>query len=104
VIEPRPSANRRGGERGTSGPVPAPRSARVQRPHEAGGLGPAVGRKLRPRFALTSLLAENLYLEPSVAFRLNGPGDAVTFGLSLPSPSVCDAKNHGNPLPDAFQN
>ena len=36
------------------------------------------------RFALTSLLAENLYLEPSVAFRLNGPGDAGTFGLSLP--------------------
>ena len=36
------------------------------------------------RFALTSLLAKNLYLEASVAFRLNGPGDAVTFGLSLP--------------------
>ena len=37
------------------------------------------------RFALTSLLAKNLYLEASVAFRLNGPGDAVTFGLSLPN-------------------
>jgi hypothetical protein len=36
------------------------------------------------RFSLTSLLHENLYIEPSVSFRLNGPGSAMTFGLSLP--------------------
>ena len=36
------------------------------------------------RFSLTSLLGENLYVEPSVAFRLNDPGSAMTFGLSLP--------------------
>ena len=44
-----------------------------------------------PRLPGTSLLAKNLYLEASVAFRLNGPGDAVTFGLSLPY-TVCDAE------------
>jgi hypothetical protein len=36
------------------------------------------------RLALTALLAENLFIEPSVAFRLNGPADAFTLGLSLP--------------------
>ena len=28
--------------------------------------------------------AERLYFEPFVSFRLNGPGDAVMFGLNLP--------------------
>lgn len=35
------------------------------------------------RFALTSLLTEQLSLEPSVAFSLN-EGSAVTLGLSIP--------------------
>jgi hypothetical protein len=36
------------------------------------------------RFALTGLLAEALYVEPSIAFGLDGPDDRVRFGLSLP--------------------
>jgi hypothetical protein len=34
--------------------------------------------------ALTWALAENLFVEPSVSFQLNGPEDAVAFGLSIP--------------------
>ncbi len=33
---------------------------------------------------LTSLLTENLYIEPTVSFGLNGPGNSVVFGVSLP--------------------
>jgi hypothetical protein len=36
------------------------------------------------QFGLTSWLAEGLYLEPTVGFRLNGPGDAFFIGLTLP--------------------
>jgi hypothetical protein len=36
------------------------------------------------RSFLTTLLTETLYGEPSVSFRLSGPGKAVIFGLSLP--------------------
>jgi hypothetical protein len=36
------------------------------------------------RFGLTQRLRENLFVEPSVAFSLDGPGDFVTFGLRLP--------------------
>lgn len=36
------------------------------------------------RLALTSLLGENLYVEPSVTVGLNGPDDLVAFGLSIP--------------------
>lgn len=34
--------------------------------------------------ALTWALAENLFVEPSVSFQLNGPADAFAFGLSIP--------------------
>ncbi len=36
------------------------------------------------QFGLTSWLAKGLYIEPSVAFNLNGPGDSFVFGLTLP--------------------
>jgi excisionase family DNA binding protein len=36
------------------------------------------------RFGLTSWLAEGLYIEPSVSFGLSGPGQNVTFGVTLP--------------------
>ncbi len=36
------------------------------------------------RLGLTSLLTENLYVEPTVSFGLNGPGNSVVFGVSLP--------------------
>ncbi len=35
------------------------------------------------RFSLTALLAEGLYIEPSVSFALNGP-NRVTVGFTLP--------------------
>ena len=40
------------------------------------------------RLALTSLLGENVFIEPSVSFRLNGPGDAVSFVDPLSSAGV----------------
>ena len=36
------------------------------------------------RFALTSRLAEGLYIEPSVSFGISGPSDSVAFGLTVP--------------------
>lgn len=36
------------------------------------------------RLALTALLTENTYIEPSVSFRLNGPGSGFLLGLSIP--------------------
>lgn len=36
------------------------------------------------QFALTSWLAEGLYIEPSVSFGLNGPGNAMVFGVTVP--------------------
>jgi excisionase family DNA binding protein len=36
------------------------------------------------RFGLTAWLARGLYIEPSVSFGLTGPGDTVTFGVTLP--------------------
>jgi hypothetical protein len=36
------------------------------------------------RFGLTQRLREDLFVEPSVAFSLDGPGDFVTFGLRFP--------------------
>ncbi len=36
------------------------------------------------RFGLTAWLAQGLYIEPSVSFGLTGPGDTVTFGVTLP--------------------
>ena len=36
------------------------------------------------QFALTSWLAEGLYIEPSVSFGLNGPGDSFAFGVTVP--------------------
>jgi excisionase family DNA binding protein len=36
------------------------------------------------QFGLTSWLAEGLYIEPTVGFSLNGPGDAFFIGLTLP--------------------
>ena len=36
------------------------------------------------QLGLTAWLAKGLYIEPSVAFDLNGPGDSVVFGLTLP--------------------
>jgi hypothetical protein len=35
-------------------------------------------------FALTSWLAEGLYIEPSVSFGLSGPGASVAFGVTIP--------------------
>ena len=46
--------------------------------------------KLRQRerfslqFGLTSYLAKGLYIEPTVSFGLNGPGNSFAFGVSLP--------------------
>jgi hypothetical protein len=36
------------------------------------------------RWAITALLTENLYIEPSVTFDIGGTGDNFAFGLSLP--------------------
>ncbi len=36
------------------------------------------------QFALTSWLAKGLYIEPSVSFGLNGPGDSFAIGVTLP--------------------
>jgi excisionase family DNA binding protein len=36
------------------------------------------------QFGLTSLLTEGLYIEPTVSFGLNGPGNSFVFGVSLP--------------------
>jgi len=36
------------------------------------------------RFGLTSWLAEGLYIEPTVSFGLNGPGDRFAFGVTIP--------------------
>jgi len=36
------------------------------------------------QLSLTSWLARGLYIEPSVAFGLNGPGDSVAFGVTVP--------------------
>ena len=36
------------------------------------------------QFGLTSWLAKGLYIEPSVSFALNGPGDSVAFGVTVP--------------------
>ena len=36
------------------------------------------------RFALTSWLAEGLYIEPSVSFGLSGPEDSFAFGVTIP--------------------
>jgi excisionase family DNA binding protein len=35
-------------------------------------------------FGLTSWLAEGLYIEPTVSFGLNGPGDSFALGVTLP--------------------
>jgi hypothetical protein len=44
--------------------------------------------RARQRFSLqlglTALLTARLYIEPTVSFGLNGPGDTVTIGVSLP--------------------
>jgi len=36
------------------------------------------------RFALTSRLAEGLFIEPSVSFGIGGPSDSVAFGVTVP--------------------
>ena len=36
------------------------------------------------RFALTSWLAEGLYVEPSVSFALNGLGNSFAWGVTMP--------------------
>ena len=36
------------------------------------------------RFALTSWLAEGLYIEPSVSFGLSGPHNSFVFGVTIP--------------------
>ena len=36
------------------------------------------------QFGLTSWLDEGLYIEPSVSFGLNGPGDSFAFGVTMP--------------------
>jgi excisionase family DNA binding protein len=36
------------------------------------------------RFALTSRLANGLYVEPSVTFGISGPGESVAFGVTIP--------------------
>ena len=36
------------------------------------------------QFGLTSYLTKGLYIEPTVSFGLNDPGNSVAFGLSLP--------------------
>ena len=35
-------------------------------------------------FGLTSWLAKGLYIEPTVSFGLNGPGDSFALGVTLP--------------------
>ena len=35
-------------------------------------------------FGLTTRVSRALYLQPSVSFRLNGPGNGVVFGLNIP--------------------
>ena len=42
------------------------------------------GQFFSGRFALTSRLAEGLYIEPSVSFGISGPSDSVAFGLTVP--------------------
>ena len=39
---------------------------------------------LNLRLALTGVVGERSYVEPSVSMRLNGPEDAFVLGLSLP--------------------
>jgi hypothetical protein len=36
------------------------------------------------RFALTTWLAEGLYLEPSISFGLSGPGESFALGVTMP--------------------
>ncbi len=36
------------------------------------------------QFGLTSWLAEGLYIEPSVSFGLDGPGDSFAIGVTVP--------------------
>ncbi len=36
------------------------------------------------QFGLTSLLTKTLYIEPTVSFNLNGPGNSFVLGVSLP--------------------
>jgi hypothetical protein len=36
------------------------------------------------RFAITSWLAQGLYIEPAVSFGLAGPGDSFAFGVTIP--------------------
>ena len=36
------------------------------------------------RFGLTSWLAKGLYIEPTVSFGLNGPGDNFALGVTVP--------------------
>ena len=36
------------------------------------------------QFGLTSWLAKGLYIEPTVSFGLNGPGDSFAFGVTVP--------------------
>jgi hypothetical protein len=36
------------------------------------------------RFALTSWLAEGLYIEPSVSFGLSGSNESVAMGVTIP--------------------
>jgi excisionase family DNA binding protein len=35
-------------------------------------------------FGLTTRVSRTIYLQPSVSFRLNGPGNGVVFGLNIP--------------------
>jgi excisionase family DNA binding protein len=53
---------------------------------EIGGNGStgSSGQNYALRFNVTWLLTEAIFLEPSVSFGLNGPGDSVAFGLSMP--------------------
>ncbi len=41
-------------------------------------------KRLSLQLGLTALLKEGLPIEPTVSFDLNGPGDTVTLGVSLP--------------------
>ncbi len=36
------------------------------------------------QFGLTSWLAKGLYIEPTVSFGLNGPGDSFALGVTVP--------------------
>ncbi len=36
------------------------------------------------QFGLTSWLAKGLYIEPTVSFGLNGPGDSFAIGVTVP--------------------